>query len=69
MANPGFLFLKLMGFAAAGIALGAGWKLGTYLVDTATGDTKANELIGRLKCAIRDEKDPLWKRKFSRISE
>lgn len=69
MVNPVFLSIRLLGLAATGIALGAGWKLGTYLVDCAMGDTKANEAIERLKGSVSGEKDPIWKRKFSRVSD
>jgi len=69
MAIPALLPLKILGWAAAGIAMGAGWRVGTYLVDTAMGDSRVKELVERLKCGCGGEATPLWKRQFTRFSE
>jgi len=69
MAIPGLLPIKILGWAAAGMALSVGWKVGTYLVDTAMGDTRVVQFIERLKLKCEGEREPLWKRQFSRFSE
>jgi hypothetical protein len=69
MAIPALLPIKLLGWATAGIALGVGWKVGTYLVDTAMGDTRVTEFIERMKLKCEREEEPLWKRQFSRFSD
>jgi hypothetical protein len=38
MIRPLPLPVSMIGFAVAGLALGAGWKLGCFLGDLATGD-------------------------------
>ena len=58
--------IRLMTIAAAGLALGAGWKAGTCLVELVTGDRKVDwSKFGDL--VKQDE--PLWKRKFTKVSE
>lgn len=69
MAGPIILPVKLLGWAAAGVALGFGWQLGSYLVRTAAGDKHVKELIERIKCGCGSEDSQLWKRQFSKISE
>ncbi len=69
MAIPGLLPIRILGWAAAGMALGVGWKVGTYLVDTAMGDTRVKDFLESLKCRCEGEEPPLWKRRFSRFSE
>ena len=69
MANPLFLPIKALGWAAAGFAVGAaGWKLGVYLAEVALGEKespvdRASKIIDDLK-----SNEPLWKRKFEPIS-
>jgi len=69
MAIPVLLPLRILGWAAAGLAMGVGWKVGTYLVDTAMGDTRVAEFIEELKSKCQCEAEPLWKRRFSRFTE
>ena len=59
---------KLLGMAAAGLMFAAGWKLGSYLGDLATGEKefewpRVPDLMKRGEAS-----QPLWKRKFSRIT-
>lgn len=68
--NPVVLFpLRMLGWAAAGLALGVGWKLGSHLVDVAMGE---KDLLWPWKSdeqAPDQEGDqPLWKRKFDKVS-
>lgn len=60
--------IKLLGVAAAGLTFAAGWKFGSYLGDLATGEKKFEwpsvpDLVKRGEAS-----QPLWKRKFSRIT-
>ena len=61
--------VRMLGLAAAGFALGAGWKLGSHVVDIAMG--KKDLLWPR--CGENDagkgEGEALWRRKHSRITE
>jgi hypothetical protein len=61
--------VKFLGIAAAGLAFGAGWKLGSYLFDEAIANReilqeKASKLFEKLRA-----KEPIWKRQFSKVSE
>ncbi|MDQ7784516.1 MAG: hypothetical protein RDU20_16645 [Desulfomonilaceae bacterium] len=69
MAVPALLPIKLLGWAAVGLALGAGWKLGTYVVEKAAGDPRMTDLMERMKGRCAGQETPLWKRRFSRFSE
>ncbi|MEJ2715598.1 MAG: hypothetical protein P8182_00415 [Deltaproteobacteria bacterium] len=61
--------LKLLGWAAVGLALGAGWKLGSHLVDVAMGERELNwPKLGELVKPCETDQ-PLWKRRFTKISE
>ncbi len=63
-----FPAIRLIGWAAAGFALGAGWKLGKNLVDVAMGE---KDLVWPPKFGPDDKSGPhseLIKRKFTRIS-
>ncbi|MFH1116816.1 MAG: hypothetical protein V1792_23110 [Pseudomonadota bacterium] len=68
MALPLLLPLRILGWAAAGVALGVGWKVGSHLVETAMSDPRVKEFIGSLKSECKAEEAPLWKRKYSRLS-
>ena len=70
----GFLLfpLRLLGFAATGLVLGAGWKLGSHLVDVAMGEKELKWPDLEKICPREEgekEPEPLWKRKFPRFSE
>ncbi len=69
MAIPVLFPLRILGWAAAGVALGVGWKVGTHLVDTAMGDPRVKEFVNDLKSACKEEEEPLWKRQYSRLSD
>ena len=61
--------MKMVGFVAAGLALGVGWKLGSYLVNNVMADENVKEFARDLKgaCgswAAPEQGEPLWKRKF-----
>lgn len=59
--------IRLLGWAAAGMAFAAGWKLGSYVGELATGEKKLEWPDSGI-LTRREEPEPLWKRKFSRIS-
>ena len=60
---------RLVGWAAAGVALGAGLKLGSYLVDAAMGEKEVKwpNLEGLFQKDTGH--DPLWKKQFGKISD
>ena len=67
----GFLFfpLRLLALAAAGFALAVALKLGSNVLGMmrGTSDLKWPRRDGAASTADRDE--PLWKRRFSKISD
>jgi hypothetical protein len=69
MVHPALFGLKLLAWAAAGMALGAGWKLGCYLVDMAMGGPESGHWFECPEGEKESEEEPLWKRKFSKVSE
>ncbi|MBI5248645.1 MAG: hypothetical protein HY912_04055 [Desulfomonile tiedjei] len=60
--------IKMLGFVAAGFALGVGWKLGSYLVNAVMANESLNDFSedsgGRCNEGSEREGEPLWKRKF-----
>ncbi len=61
--------IKMVGFVAAGLALGVGWKLGSYLVNAVMADENVKKFTQDFKgaCgswAAQEQGEPLWKRKF-----
>lgn len=68
--TPLVLFpLRFAGWAAFGVALGAGWKLGSHLVDVAMGDRELKPPdFGALVKKFKGD-EALWKRRFTKISE
>lgn len=60
---------RFVGWAAAGVALGAGLKLGSYLVDAAMGEKEIAwpNLPDWFKGNAGG--DPLWKKEFGKISD
>jgi len=68
MARLIFFPLKMLGLVSAGFALGVGWKLGSYLVRTVMEAEKSQE-SGQAPIAPGQDAEPLWKRKFVKISE
>jgi hypothetical protein len=69
MFRPLPTVVSITGFAITGIVLGAGWKVGCYLADLATGDRKIDFTI--LKDVFGDHKteEPLWRRQFQKFSQ
>jgi hypothetical protein len=61
--------VKFLGFAAVGFALGAGWKLGSYLVDVALDQETRDQFFECTKLGQKSAEEPIWKRSFSRVSE
>jgi hypothetical protein len=59
---------KLAGALAEGLAFYAGWSLGSYLAEVAFGD-KEFPWPACDSSSANDRKEPLWKRKFSPVSE
>lgn len=63
-----FFPLKMLGWVSAGFALGVGWKLGTYLVNSAMQYDLWQKCVENLNAPASDASEPLWKRKFSKVS-
>ena len=61
--------VRLLGLVAAGFALGVGWKLGSHLVDVATGEKDLLWPSAREKDKPEQGEEPLWKRRFAKISD
>lgn len=59
--------IKLLRWAAAGLAFAAGWKLGSYVGELATGEKKLKWSDSGMLMR-KEDPEPLWKRKFSRIT-
>ncbi len=69
MSNLLLFPVKFLGFAAVGFALGAGWKLGTYLVDVALDQETRDRFFECTGLAQGSAEAPLWKRSYSKVSE
>jgi hypothetical protein len=63
------MLLRFLGLTAAGFALGAGWKLGSHLVDAAMGEKDLFEGRPDSGDTPDDSCDPLWRRRFAKISD
>jgi hypothetical protein len=61
--------LKFVGLATVGAALAVGWKLGSYLCDVATNEETRDRLFATCGCTGREEGQPLWKRRYTKVSE
>ena len=61
--------LRLIGWAAAGVALGAGLKLGSYLVDAAMGEKEIKWPNMETLFPKDTDSDPLWRKQFTKISD
>lgn len=59
--------IKLTALVAAGLAFAAGWKLGCYLGDVIAGE-KEFPWPGMDSREEKEQAEPLWKRKFSKVS-
>ncbi len=66
--NPLWIPVKLAGLLAAGVALGAGWRLGGFLGDLATGDRTVDLSTLKGFFDAKPDAEPLWKRKFGPVS-
>jgi len=60
--------IKIIGWTAAGVALAAGWKLGSYIINAAANNTEVQRFYENMKACCKPE-EPLWKRQFSKVSE
>ncbi len=62
--------IKILGWAAAGFALGAGWKVGSHVVKTVMQDENVQQFFQDVKAKSKkagkptEQGDPLWKRRF-----
>lgn len=61
--------LKLIGWATVGVGLAVGWKLGGLLYDMATDPETRDRLFEACGCTAEEHGQPLWKRKYTKISE
>jgi hypothetical protein len=69
MIHSALVPVKLLGWAATGLALGVGWKVGGYLADLALDKDKRAEFLKCFSCEEEAPPEPLWKRKFTPVSE
>ncbi len=68
MRFAALLPLKVLGWAAAGVALGVGWKVGCYLVEKVANDPDVKDFLSSIPPACKVSEEPLWKRRFSKVS-
>ena len=61
--------VKFLGFAALGFGLAVGWKLGSCLVNVALDKETRERFFEWTGVQEGSAGEPLWKRKFSRVSE
>ncbi len=64
--------VKVFGWAVAGMAIGVGWKLGTYLVNAATADENVKGFMRMFECSsgrTEETSEPIWARKFPKFSD
>ena len=69
MSNLLLFPVKFLGFTALGFALGAGWKLGSYLVDVALDQETRDRFFECTGLGQSGPEEPLWKRSYSKVSE
>ncbi len=69
MIRPLPIPVSITGFAVAGLALGAGWKLGCFLGDLATGDRTIDWSPIKGVFQKLQTEEPLWKRQFNKVTE
>ncbi len=63
------ILLRILGLTAAGFALGAGWKLGSHLVEVVMGEKDLTWARRGEEGTARDSSDQLWRRRFAKISD
>jgi hypothetical protein len=63
-----FFPLRMLGWASAGFALGVGWKLGSYLVNSVMQYDLWQKCMEPSDAPVSDAAEPLWKRKFTKLS-
>jgi hypothetical protein len=61
--------LKFASWAGIGVALAVGWKLGSFLYDAATSQETRDCLFAACVSGAQEGDQPLWRRKYSRVSE
>ncbi len=67
---PWLIFpVRLLGLAAAGFALGAGWKLGGHLLDVVAGKKDLLWPKSGEQGSAASGNEALWKRRFSKVGE
>jgi len=70
MSSLIMLPLRILGWAAVGFALGAAWKLGSYLVEEVMREFPENQgSTSGPGPAAGSEGEPLWRRKYSKVSD
>jgi hypothetical protein len=70
--NPLLFPIKMFGWVAAGVALGVGWKLGSYLLNAAMADENVKRFMRDFTCQAEgggEGGEPLWARKFEKFSD
>ena len=60
--------VKMLGLAAAGLALAVGWKVGSRLVDVVFDKQARDRFFEWVNPECKGEEAPLWKRQFSKVS-
>ncbi len=56
--------IKVLGWATVGLALGAGWKIGSYLVNAAMADENVQRFMRDFTCQTgraEEAGEPLWR--------
>ncbi len=61
--------IKLLGLAAAGLALAVGWKMGSRLVDMVFDEEAREGFFKWMEPQGKSDEAPLWKRQFSKVSD
>lgn len=69
MTNMILFPLRMLGWVSAGFALGVGWKLGSYLVNTVMQAEQLQKFAEKPNASGCEAQEPLWKRKFTKVSE
>jgi hypothetical protein len=60
--------IKMLGLAAAGLALAVGWKMGSRLVEVVFDKEARERFYEWMEPELKSEEAALWKRKFSKVS-
>ncbi len=60
--------VKMLGLAAAGLALAVGWKMGSRLVDAVFDKEAGARFFEWMEPESKSDDPLLWKRQFSKVS-